>query len=146
MCVCVCVCVCARTRARARVCVCVHARMTFSRMALFTIGIFVHKCDVSARTSSTLSRSSLDSFVSSSASRLMSKCSPPSLEVKVRVRVRVRTKEKSSNTSHTLAIWTFTFHKNQTVSKANFKTTYRPNSLMFWSGNSNLLFFNVLRK
>ena len=38
---------------------------------------------------------------------------------------------------HTVAIWTFTFHKKsgfvRVILKANFNSTYKPNSSMFWS-------------
>ena len=38
---------------------------------------------------------------------------------------------------HTVAIWTFTFHKKsgfvRVIFKANFDSTYKPNSSMFWS-------------
>ena len=46
-------------------------------------------------------------------------------------------------TLHTLAIWTFTFHKISrfvsVILKANFKPTYRPNLSIFLSENSHLL-------
>ena len=60
---------------------------------------------------------------------------------------------KIAQPSHTVAIWTFTFHEKsgcvQLIWKANFKPTYRPNSLTFLSGNSDLLysvFFYFLQK
>ena len=38
---------------------------------------------------------------------------------------------------HTVAIWKFTFHKKsgfvRVILKANFNSTYKPNSSMFWS-------------
>ena len=44
---------------------------------------------------------------------------------------------------HTVAIWTFAFHKKsgfvKVILKANFKPTYRPVSWTFWSENSDLL-------
>ena len=44
---------------------------------------------------------------------------------------------------HTVAIWTFTFHKKsgfvKVILKAYFKPTYRPVSWTFWSKNSDLL-------
>ena len=44
---------------------------------------------------------------------------------------------------HTVAIWTFTFHKKsgfvKVILKANFKPKYRPVSWTFWSKNSDLL-------
>ena len=53
---------------------------------------------------------------------------------------------------HTVAIWTFTFHKKsgfvRVILKANFNSTYRPNPSLFWAGNSDLLysfFFHFLQ-
>jgi hypothetical protein len=43
---------------------------------------------------------------------------------------------------HTVAIWTFTFHKIsgfvRVILKANFKPTYRPNLSIFLSENTDL--------
>ena len=45
---------------------------------------------------------------------------------------------------HTVAIWTFTFHKKSgfvmVILKANFKPAHRPVSWTFWSENSDLLY------
>ena len=45
---------------------------------------------------------------------------------------------------HTVAIWTFIFHKIsgfvRVILKANFKQFYRPKVSIFWSENSDLLF------
>ena len=45
---------------------------------------------------------------------------------------------------HTVAIWTFTFHKKSgfvmVILKANFKPAHKPVSWTFWSENSDLLY------
>ena len=51
---------------------------------------------------------------------------------------------RSSSRKHTVAIWTFTFHKISgfvwVILKANFKEFCRPKVSIFWSENSDLLF------